>query len=163
MRRFAVTKERLITYLHRHTCSQHRVHHDQRLALHRRSGHILGDNLQFALGIEAAVGTEESVLRVVEDIEESLMQRQTGTQDSSQHELVGNGVDRCDAQRRLHVGLLVVERLAHFDCHEFADSLDVATETEAILLDVDIADFAQVHVEHAVVLGEVDDLHIGSW
>ena len=157
--RFAVTQEGQIPHLHRHTCRQHRIGYDEGLSFDRRRRHILGYDLQFTFAIDAAIGAKEGILGAVKDVKKSLMQRQSGAEDGSQHELIGDGVDRRDTKGCLHVGLIVIQRLADLYGHKLTDTLNVTTETERVLLDLHVANLAQEHIEHTIVLGEIDDLH----
>ena len=81
------------------------------------------------------------------------MQWQSGTQNRRDHQLVTDRIDRRDTQRRLHVRLLIMERLTHLHRHELTDTLDITTETKRVLLNLHIAEFPKEHIEHTVLLG----------
>ena len=162
MGRFSMSEEGQITYLHRHTGCQHRIDHDKGLTVNSRRCHVFGHNLQLTFVVYTTVSTQESILSVVKDIEETLMQRKTGTKDGSEYKMVSDRVHRRHTKGRLNIGMLVVKHLAHLDCHELTDTLDVTAKTKTIFLDIDVAYLTQVLVEHAIVLREVDDFHIIS-
>ena len=160
MSRFSMSEEGQITYLHRHTGCQHRIDHDKGLTVNSRRCHVFGHNLQLTFVVYTTVSTQESILSVVKDIEETLMQRKTGTKDGSEYKMVSDRVHWRYAEGRLYVGMLIIEGLADLDRHELTDTLDVTTETETIFLDLHVTYLAQVLVEHTIVLREVNDFHI---
>ena len=61
----------------------------QRLARQVGRCHVLDMHTYLAtfLILIITIGTHEGILRLVEDIEEALMQRQTGTEDGGEHNL----------------------------------------------------------------------------
>lgn len=46
-----------------------------------------------------AIGTDKSIAGVVEDVEEAIVERQSGTEDSGQDNLVRRYIYLCSAQR----------------------------------------------------------------
>ena len=80
------------------------------------------------------------------------MQRQTGTQDSSQNNAVGDLRNSGNTQRRGHILGCVVEALAYLHRHEFTYAFNITAETQRITLDVHIANLGDELVENTVVL-----------
>ena len=89
--RGSLGKERLHAHLHADTGGKHRVGDDERLAGKVGSSQILDMNPHLGMLLVGifAIGTHESIAGVVEDIEETLMERQTGTENRTDDYLVG--------------------------------------------------------------------------
>ena len=98
------------------------------------------------------VGTHKSIARVVEHIEESLVKRQSGTENGTDNNTVGRQTDTCHAQRRSDLLRLIVERLRNLKGFIFANTLDVVTEKKAVLLILTVAHLGQVSVNNGVLI-----------
>ena len=83
-------KKRPETQFHAATRGQHRVGDDKRLILNVGSGQVLYMNahLVVRLILIFTISRHEGVGRMVKHVEESLVKRQTGTEDSGQHHLI---------------------------------------------------------------------------
>ena len=75
-----------------------------------------------------AVCAYKTVVGMVEHIQESCVQGQSGTEDGAQHDTVLRQTDACRAQGGSHFALFVGQRLAHFICHHFAYACYVVAE-----------------------------------
>ena len=113
--RRTVGEESLVAQLHRAARCEHRVGYDERLAVEARRGEVLHvyAYLGVAVVLVFAVRADEGVACVVEHVQETVVERQSGTENRSQYYLVGRHIDLSRAQRRLNVALLIVERLAY--------------------------------------------------
>ena len=111
--RGSLGKERLHTHLHADTGGKHRVSDDERLAGKVWSSQILDMNPHLGMLLVGifTIGTHESISGVVEDIEETLMERQTGTEDRTDDNLVGREINLGYTKRGSHVSVLVIEGL----------------------------------------------------
>ena len=87
------------------------------------------------------------------------MERQTGAEDSAQHQLVCRHIHLRRAQRCLHVARLIVERLAQFVGDQLAHAHYVVAEQEAVRLIVFVAHLRHVLVDDRVLFAEVDYFH----
>ena len=143
--------------LHGHSRSEHRVDQNKRLAVQMRGSQILGDYLYLLLPVDitpqTTVSTQESVLGLVEHIEETLVQGKPCTENCPQDNLVGDSLYLGSSEGRLHGRGRIMERLADLVCHQFAQTLDITTEMKTVLLDIDIAYFTQVLTDKRVLLG----------
>ena len=111
--RGALGKERLHTHLHADAGGKHRVGDDERLVGEVWGSQILNVNTNlgmFLVGI-FALSTNEGIARMVEDVQETLVERQTGTEDGADDNLVGRKIDLCHAQRGGHLFRLIIEGL----------------------------------------------------
>ena len=113
MLRIALGKERLHAHLHADACGKHRVCDDERLAGKVWSSQILDMNPHLGMLLVGifAIGTHESIAGVVEDIEETLMERQASTEDRTDDNLVGREINLGYTERGSHVSVLVIEGL----------------------------------------------------
>ena len=113
MLRGSLGKERLHTHLHADTCGKHRVCDDERLAGKVWSSQILDMNPHLGMLLVGifAIGTHESIAGVVEDIEETLVERQASTEDRTDDNLVGREINLGYTERGSHVSVLVIEGL----------------------------------------------------
>ena len=124
------------------------------------TGQTLGSDI---LGMDAdlgmlavdihAEGRDEAVVDVVEHVQKALVERQSGTEDGCQHDVLLLGQGDVDGTQRCGDGLrLVGQRLGQLVSHQFADTLDVVTEQQAVLLILLVAQFSHIMVHHAVLL-----------
>ena len=117
-------------------------------------------NFGVSLVLILAECRNEGIAGVVEDVEETLMERQTGTEDGAEHQLVGRHIHLGNAKRSLDVALLIVERLAQLVGDEFADAHDVVAEQQTVLLIVLVAHLRHILVNDRVALAEINYFHI---
>ena len=111
--RGALGKKRLHAHFHADAGGKHRVGDDERLVGEVWGSQILNVNTNlgmFLVGI-FAISTNEGIARMVEDVQETLVERQTGTEDGTDDNLVGRKIDQCHAQRGGHLFGLIIEGL----------------------------------------------------
>ena len=106
-----------------------------------------------------AEGGDEGVVGMVEHLEESLVEGQSGTQDGADDQLVGRHIDGCYAQRRGHFAFLVSEGFGYLVGHHLADAADVVAEKLSALLEMGVAYLCEILVDDGVVVAQVDDFH----
>ena len=109
-----------------------------------------------------AEGRHEAIVGFVEYVEESLVERQAGTEHGSQYDVfLGQG--NVNSPKRCHNGFrLVFQSLRQLIGHHFTDTFDVVTEHEAILLVVLVTQFSHILVDNAVLFGKVNYVHVLS-
>ena len=105
--------ECLVAQLHAAACGKHRIGNDEVLLVDARCGKVLDvDAYLVALVVLiGTVGADESIAGMVENLQKSGVERQSGTEDGSQDNLVGRYVDLGNAQWSRYVLLLVIESL----------------------------------------------------
>ena len=94
-------------------CSQHGVYDDERLVLGTLGSDILGmdaDLGMLAVDIHAE-GRDEAVVDVVEHVQKALVERQSGTEDGCQHDVLLLGQGDVDGTQRCGDGLRLVGQL----------------------------------------------------
>ena len=97
-----------------------------------------------------AIGRHKSIGRMVKDIEEAHVERQTGAEDGGQHNLVGRNAHLSNAERRGDLALFILQPLRHLKSLIFTQPLDVVAEKQPVLLIVFIANLAKVLSDDAV-------------
>ena len=146
--RRAFGKEGLVAQLHRSACCQHGVGYDERLAVDARRGKIF--NMYAHLGALVvgifAVCAHKGVSGVVEHVEESVVERQSGAEYRGKDNLVGRHADARYAQGRGYVFRLIFERLAYLVGHHLAHARYVVAEQQAVLLIVYVSYLCQILV-----------------
>lgn len=159
--RLTIPEEGIDSHFQAVALSQHRINQDERLARQVGRNHVLHvhGHLATLLVLEIAIGTDEGILRTVENIEEPLMQWQAGTEDGSQHDVVLQTLAFALRQRRLHRHLLILEALADFVSLKLADALQVAAETQAVPLDAYVAKLAHILINDAGHLTQIHYFH----
>ena len=85
---------------------------------------------------------------MVEDIEEAVMERQSGTENCSHHHIVCRHTYLRIGKRSMHRLHLIVEGLAHLIRHHLADTADIVAEHETVLLVVLVAYLCKILVHH---------------
>ncbi len=138
---------------------KHRIDQQQHLALQVAARYVLHLHLELAVLRALAVGRHEGVLRVVEVVQETLVEGQSRTQDRGQHHAVGDHRHRSLAQGRLHDPLLVVEGFRYLVGRDLADAFEVAAETHRIGVDPLVADFGDELAENGIFAAERMDCH----
>ena len=106
-----------------------------------------------------AISTDKSIAGVVEDVEEAIVERQSGTEDSGQDNLVRRYIYLCSAQRCDDTLGFVVQRLGDFKSLELADAHDIVAEKQSVLLIVLVADFCQILVDDRILFRKINDIH----
>ena len=147
-------EERLVAQLHRAARCQHGVGYDERLAVEARRGEVLHVYAHFCVAVVLvfAVRAYEGVAGVVEHVQEAVVEGQSGAEYRCQYYLVGRHADLSRAQRRLHVALLIVERLAYLVGHHLAHARNIITEKQAVKLIFLVAHLSHVLVEDSVLI-----------
>ena len=158
----ALGEQRLVAQLHRTASSEHRVDDEQSGVVEVGSGKILhmDANLGVSLVLILAECRNEGIAGVVEDVEEALVERQTGTEYGAEHQLVGRHIHLGNAKRSLYVALLLVERLAQLVSDKFAYTHDVVAEQQTVFLIVLVAHLRHILINNRVALAEIDNFHI---
>ena len=151
--------QRVVGQHERRTRSQHGVDQQQRFALQVAARNVFDLHRELPVLGALAVGRDERVLRVVEIIEETLVERQPGTQDGGDDNPVVDLLHDGFAQRRFDRPRRVVQFLREFVGRDFADTLHVAAETHRIGLHLSVANLGDELVEHGVLLAEDMQLH----
>ena len=88
------------------------------------------------------------------------MERETGAEYGGEHYLLVEHSGRRCGQWGLHMFGSVVHGARNLECHDFAYALEVAAETEHVVLDSDIAQFHDVLTHQRVMFGKVHYFHI---
>ena len=88
-----------------------------------------------------AISRHESVARMVEDIQEPIVERQSSTKDGSKHNLIRGHLHARNTQGRGDVTCFIVQSLADFIGFQFANALDVVTKKQPVLLVIHIPNF----------------------
>ena len=157
----ALGEECLVAQLHRASGGEHRVGYDERLAFDVGRGEIL--NVYAYVGVRLvgvlAVCAHEGVAGMVEYVQKTVVERQTGPEYGCEHHLVGWHTDARRAERRLHLAYLVAESLAQLVGLELAYAHDVVAEKQSVVLVVLVAHLGHILVHDGVCLAEVDNLH----
>lgn len=96
---------------------------------------------------------------MVEHIQESSMQRQSGTENSGNHHLVIGCADRRHPQGSLYLLDRIRQFLTHFIRHYLSNAFNITAETHTVALDCYITNFRHVLVQDRICLGKVDNLH----
>ena len=87
------------------------------------------------------------------------MERQAGAQDGSEHHAVAQHIALLHAQRRLNANCVILEFLRNLISHDLAQALDVGAETQALLLQVLVADLAHELSHQRIVFTQIDNVH----
>ena len=105
MFRVTLGDEGLHTHLHADAGSEHWVGDDECLVCQVWRSKIFDVDTDLGMLLVGifAVSTHKGIARVVEDIEKTLMERKTGTEDGSDDDLVGREVDPCYTERCSHI------------------------------------------------------------
>ena len=146
--------------IHTVTGSQHRVNQNQCLAVQFGRCHILNVHIKVNLIQILAVGRYERVLAVVKVVVETLVQRQSGTEYGTKNNILFRDIDGCGTKRGCYLFCHIVEFFAYLQRHNLTDTLQIAAETQLVLLDVYIADFGDELVQNTVLFVEINYFHI---
>ena len=134
--RFAVVQQSLVGSRHGSARSEHGVSDDERLVLGAGCRHVLSVYAHFgvfAVGVHA-IGRDEGVVGMVEDVQESLVEGQSGPQHGGDDDVVLGQGDVDATERSGDVLRLVFERFGQFVCHHLPDAPDVVSEEHSVLL-----------------------------
>ena len=96
---------------------------------------------------------------MVEDVEEALMEGQTGAKHGGQDDFVVRCVGLGLGQRRLYGLFGIVQRLAHLVGHQLTDALQVEAEGASVGLNLDVSQLSHILVDDAVAICKIDDVH----
>ena len=158
--RLSFVAETLVCDFKRCSCRKHCVCEDEGLSCQVRSAAVLDVDMEVLSLVVLSVCRYECVLSVVEVVQDTLMQRKTGTENRSHYNLVVRSRDVCYAQRS-HVFLMAVfQMLADLISEDLSEPFEVSAETLAVLLDSLVAHLCDEFVENRILLTEVDDFHI---
>ena len=138
---------------------EHGVRQDEGLAFEGRGGAVIRPDFEIVAGAVLAERREEGGLGMVEEIEDALLERQSGPEDGGDYE---RGVARGHAggaEGRDDVFLGEGEFLGDLIREDLAYTLEVGPETEAVFLNGGIAHLCDEIVENGRVLSEIDDFH----
>ena len=143
----AFAKHGVVACLHRAACGEHWVGDDERLAVDAGRCEVFGHDVKVCVVRIAAVGGDESIPRLVEEIEESFVEHQSGPQDRAEHHIVVGGSHFGCAERCHDLFCRVFEPLANLVGHCFAYSDGVAPESHAVGLYVTVAQLGDEAVD----------------
>ena len=96
---------------------------------------------------------------MVEEVEDTLLERQAGPEDRGDHERGVAGRDTGDTEGGDDVFLGVGEFLGEFIGKDLADAFEIGPETETVFLDGGIPHLCDEIVENRRVLTEIDNFH----
>ena len=105
------------------------------------------------------IGTHEGILRLVEDVEEALVLRQTGTEDGGKHDFIRQTLALAGSQRGLHSCLLITETPTNLVGLKLSYSFQVTAETHPVLLNLGISKLTQILVDDARRLAHIYYFH----
>lgn len=159
--RHTLGDERLIAQLHASARGEHRVGNDERFPFDAGRGEILHvyAHLVALIVYILAVGAHESIAGMVEDIEEAIVERQSGAEDGGKHYFVYGHVHLSYAQRRGNVLFFILQRARNLKGLELANTLDVITEKEAVFLILSIAYLRHILIDNSVLVAKINDVH----
>ena len=86
-------------------------------------------------------GRHIGIVGTIEDVEESLMEGQSGTKHGTEYDIVFRQRNLQGAKRCRHGLGLIVEPLRHFVGHQLTDALYIMTECETVFLVTLITEF----------------------
>ena len=113
MFRIALGEESLHTHLHADTCGKHRVGNDEHLISKIRCGEVFDmyAHLSMLLVGILAISTHKGIARVVENIEETFVERKSGTEDRTDDNLFSRKINLRHTERCSHLSLFVIKSL----------------------------------------------------
>ncbi len=97
---------------------------------------------------------------MVKIFQESLVKRDTGTENGGKDNRFVNDITATFSQRRIYNILPVSEGLAYLICHYLANTRKVLTETQHVALYINIAHLHQILTHKRWALTEIDYLHV---
>ena len=110
--------------------------------------------MKISVRIILAIGRNETVFGTVKTVEQPLVKRQSGPQNSCQDRLLFQYPHLGNAQRCGNLFLFVWEFLADFVGENLSYPFQVFPETHGVLLYYIVANFSQVLVEDGVAVTE---------
>ncbi len=146
----SLRQESLVAQFHRASRGKHRVGNDKRLAVEiwrSEIFHVYAHLRMRLVGI-FAVSTDEGVSCMVEHVEKSRMERQSGAEYGSHHNVVYRYFDLCVGKWCVHRFCFILECLAHLIRHHLADTADIVAEHESVLLVFPVAYLCKILVHH---------------
>ena len=152
--------ECLIGQFHRRTRGEHGVDDNQRLVVEARAGDVLNVHHKVVgLGEVLAIGAHKGIVGAIEVTQESLVERQSGTQDGGEHHAVVDYASLFHAQRRLDLHLAIAQALGDFVGHDLSQTVDVSAEAQTLLLQYFVAHFAHELTHKRVLFTQIDNFH----
>ena len=125
----------------------------------RGEGNVFNVNVEVIFVDVFTIGRYEGIFRMVKIVDEALMKWKSCTQDGGYYGLFGRYVLYGCGEWGLYGYRMVGKCPADFVCHDFAYTLYVAAEADAVTLYMHITDFRKELVEKAVALVKVDYFH----
>jgi hypothetical protein len=136
---------------------EHGIGDDDDAAFEFGAGNVVESDLEAAVALVFAVGGDEAVVGLVEEIEQALVKGQTGTEDGGDHRLAREYFGGCDTEGCLDFSFCRREAFADLVGGDLSDAFEVASEAHAVQLDLLIADLADPVTEEGVLFREVDN------
>src|SRR5690606_209930 len=118
---------------------QHRVRHNHRSPVQVWGALVLFVYFELATFLCFPIGRNKGIVGSVEDIKQSLMQRQTRTDDGCQNRSVRQQLSLCFSERSLYKCVAVSEMLGNFIAKDFTDTLQIPAKPHAIGLDIHVS------------------------
>ena len=106
-----------------------------------------------------AICRKESIASLVKDIEETLMERQASTKDSTYDNIVDRKIHLCCCQRCNNIRLLIFQGFAYLICHQVTYASDIVTKTHTVFLDINITQFCNKLIYNRVVGSKIYNFH----
>src|ERR1041385_9056585 len=100
------------------------------------------------------VGADEGIVGLVKNIQQSLVQRNSGTENGSNHRLFFEHRHRGNTQRSSYLAHCVWKMLADFIRKNFSQPLEIGSETQAVFLYFHIAELGNILVDDRVLVTE---------
>ena len=139
VRRRSLGQQGFICIFHRSTRSKHRIGKNQCFSIQFWRSDVFDMNVEMIFIDVFAVSRYESILGMVEIIDESSVERKPCTQNGRNNRTDSRYVFHCFGKRRAYHLLFIRQVTADFVCHDFPDTFDIPPESQTVLLDVDIA------------------------
>ena len=106
-----------------------------------------------------AICADKGIACMVENIEETVVERQSCTENGSENYLVSGHVNLRRAQRCHHRTRFIIQCFGDFESLKLTDTHHIVTKKQAVFLIVLVADFCQILVNDGVLLREINDFH----
>ena len=100
---------------------------------------------------------------MVEDMEESLVERQAGTEDGCQHHLIGRHLHSSYAQRGLHRRRNISKGLGYFKRLKLTHPPDIVPKEQAVFLILLVPHLSHVLADDGVGIAQINDFHLSIW
>ena len=160
--RTAFGAESLIAQFHASAGSKHRVGDDECLTRQVGRSHVFNADahiLTFLVAI-ITIGRDKGVASLIENIEKTLVERQSGSENGSYDNRIVRRVAIGHSQRCCNLLDTVFQPLAHLVGHCMANAREIVAEAHTVALHVNIAQFGNVLVDHTLMVGKIVNFHI---